>query len=349
MRHLGGEAKRQHDTTDTLGAECVDRDRRAQRGVDAAGYTHQHAGKSVLSDIVAQAQHAGRVVGLVALQDRCNRSGAAPAGLTLGPAQRRDALLKRRQLRRDRKVAVQHEGRAVEHQFVLAADLIEIDQRKRAFGDARHRDRKPDIALVARVRRAVRHNQDLGAGLSETLDDVFVVLGLLKPDILADGNADADAADRERAGGGPAREQTLFVEHAVVRQVSLEADRRHAAGIEQRTGIVELVIFDPGAADQHGRPAVGGLPRQRLDRCAACRLECRFEHQVLRRVTGNEQFRQHHEIGAIGLRLRTRGTCLGGVTLDVTHRRVQLGQRDRELSAHGMMVHRIRPNCNCML
>ena len=34
---------------------------------------------------------------------------------------------------------------------------------------------------------------------------------------------------------------------------------------------------------------------------------------------------------AVGLRLRPRRARLGGVALDVAHRRIQLGQRDREL------------------
>src|SRR6185295_19806421 len=100
-------------------------------------------------------------------------------------------------------------------------------------------------------------------------------LGLLEPYILADRHADADAADGHRAGGGAARKQPLFVEHAVIRQVGLETDRRDASAVEQRTGIVELAVLDPRTADQHRRAAVRGLARKLLDGRTARRLKRR--------------------------------------------------------------------------
>ena len=236
-------------------------------------------------------------------------------------------------MRRDRKIGVQRERGAVEHQFVLAADLVEIDQRQPAFGDAGHRDRQPQIVLVARIGRAVRHHQDFGAGLGEAFDDVLVVLGLFQPDVLADRHADADAADRHRARGGSAREQALFVEHAVIRQVGLVADRGDAAAVQQGAGVVELAVIDPGGADQHRRPAIGGLARKLLDRRAAGGLEGRLQHQVFRRIAGDEQFGQHQQIGAIGLACARACARFRGVARDIAHDRVQLRERNLELVA----------------
>ena len=102
-----------------------------------------------------------------------------------------------------RKIGVERERRAVEHQFVLAADLVEIDQRQPALGDAGDRDRQPQIVLVARIGRAVRHDQDFRAGLGEAFDDVFVFFGFLQPDVLADGNADPDALTVTGPAAGP--------------------------------------------------------------------------------------------------------------------------------------------------
>jgi hypothetical protein len=90
--------------------------------------------------------------------------------------QRDDALLEGGQLRRDRKIGVERERRAVEHQFVLPADLVEINQRQAALGDAGDRDRQPEIVFVARIGRAVRHHQNFRAGLGETFHDVLVFL-----------------------------------------------------------------------------------------------------------------------------------------------------------------------------
>ena len=219
-------AVRQHHAVHLIGAERIDRDRRAERGIDAAGNAEQHAGKAVLADVVAQAEHAGRVVGLVALGLLGDRPGAAPVVAVPGEPQRGDALLERRQLRSEREIAVERERRAVEHQLVLAADLVEIDQRQAAFGDPRHRHRQPHVVLVAGIGRAVRHQNDLGAGLGQRLDHVLVVLGLFQPDVLADRHADPHAAHGDGARGRSARKQPLLVEHAVVRQVALEAQAR---------------------------------------------------------------------------------------------------------------------------
>ena len=212
---------------------------------------------------------------------------------------------------------------------------FEIDQRQPALGDAGDRDGKPEIVLVARIRRAVRHQQDFRAGLGEALDDVLVVLGFFEPDVLADGHADAHALHRHRARGGPAREQALFVEHAVVRQIRLVAKRCDAPAIEQRAGVVELALLDPGRADQHGRSAIGGLARQRLDRFAAGGLERRLQHEIFRRIAGDEQFGQQQEVGAVGFRRLTRSPGLGGIAGDVAHGRVELGQRDPEFGGLG--------------
>ena len=207
--------------------------------------------------------------------------------------------LERRQLRRDREIGVQRERCAVEHQFVLAADLVEIDQRQPAFGDAGNRDRQPHIVLVARVRRAVGHDQDFRAGLGETFDDVFVFGGFLEPDVLADGHADPDAAHRYRARGGSAREHALFVEHAVIRQVGLEADRRDATAIEQRDRRCRVCRPRPRAC-RSASPGRHRRFRARVLRSrAAGRLECRLQHQILRRIAGDEQLRQHDEVGAV--------------------------------------------------
>ena len=137
-------------------------------------------------------------------------------------------------------------------------------------------------------------------------------------------------AHGHRTRGGAAREQALFVEHAVIRQVRLVAKGGYAALIEQRAGIIELAVLDPGRADQDSRATARGLARQFFDSGAAGGLEGRLQHQVFRRVAADEQFRQHHEIGAVGLGLVARGARLGGVARDVADRRVQLRQRDLE-------------------
>ena len=117
--------------------------------------------------------------------------------------------------------------------------------------------------------RAVRDEEDLAAGLGDALDD------LVAPDVLADRNADAHAADHHRPGQRTRREHALLVEDAVVRQIDLEAQRRNLAGVEQRIGVVEAAVLGPGP-DEHRRPAVAGLARERLAGLAADILEGRL-------------------------------------------------------------------------
>ena len=64
-------------------------------------------------------------------------------------------LLEGRELSHELAVGAEHEGRAVEHQLILAADLVNIDQRQGCFDDARDGEVEPDVELF-RCRTASR-------------------------------------------------------------------------------------------------------------------------------------------------------------------------------------------------
>ena len=99
-----------------------------------------------------------------------------------------------------------------------------------------------------------------------------------------------------------------------------------------------MPFSDPRRADEHRRAAVGGLARQRLDRRAAGGLERRLEHQILGRIAGDEQLREHDEVGAVGGRLRASAAHLFGVAGDVADGGIELGERDGE-AVGGTGVH----------
>ena len=153
---------------------------------------------------------------------------------------------------------------------------------------------------------------------------------LVLPDVLADRHADAHAAEADRTRHRADVEHALLVEHAVVGQVDLEAHALHAAGIEQRRRVIELAVLGPDGADQHAGAAVGGVLGDGLDGRAGGRREGRLAHQVLGRIAGDEQLRQHDEVGALGSGLRTRLAQLLGVARKVADRRVELGEGDFE-------------------
>ena len=223
-----------------------------------------------------------------------------------------------------RPVAVQRERRALEHQFVLAADLVEIDQRQPAFDDARHRDALANGELVAFVRGGVGDQQDFAAGLEDAFDRVGA------PDVLADRHADPHAAKDDRPRRGPRRKHPLLVKNAVIGQIDLEAHRFDTPAVEERHCVEELAVLDPGQADQRRGPAVGRQAREILAGRAASLLKRRLQHQVLGRIAGKEQFRRHHEVGPESRGLRARLTQAVAVARDVADDRGDLRERNDE-------------------
>jgi hypothetical protein len=84
-----------------------------------------------------------------------------------------------------------------------------------------------------------------------------------EPPILADHQAEPDAAEDAGAGRGAGGEDALVVEDAVVRQLMLGAAGHHLAAIEQEERVVQPAAVHPGAADDEARAAIGGLGGQR--------------------------------------------------------------------------------------
>ena len=329
-----------------LGPERIGGEHRHQRGVDAARQAEHDALEAVLLDIVAQPQHAGGVVFLVGTLPKLrNRpADAAPAVAGTLPAHRRHLFAKRRKLERQRAVGVQPERGAVEDELVLAADLVDIDDRQVAFGHARDRDVEPDIVLVAPIGRAVGHHQKLRAGLRQRLDDILVVAPV-GPDVFADRNPEAHAAKVDRAGRRPRSKHATLVEHAIVRQVDFQAHGGNRAAVEQAAAVVELAVLEPGRADEHRRAGIGGFARKLLDLGPAGRLEGRLEHEVFGRIAGDEQLRERHDVGAVAGGLGARAAHLVGIAGDVAHRRIGLGDRDRQ-AVGGTGIHAFRSSAS---
>ncbi len=157
--------------------------------------------------------------------------------------------------------------------------------------------------------------------LGQAFDDVGT------PDVLADRHAEADTAKVHGARHWPRREHALFVEHPVVGQVDLEAHGLDLAVVDQHGGVVDVPALRPDGADEHAgaRAQLGG---QRLDARARRGGKRRLEDEILRRIAGDEKLGEHDEIGTEGGSPRTHFAQLGYIAVDVTHRRVRLGERD---------------------
>src|SRR5262249_22433486 len=280
----------------------------------------------------------GEIVGCGTRFDRHDEViDAAPAIAAPLPAQRLDDLVKGRELEGERAIGVQAERRAVEYELVLAADLVDMDQRHAALGHAGDGKVEAHVVLVARIGRAVGHDHQLGAGLGKAFNHVLVVAPF-GPDIFADRNADAHAAEIDRTGRRPRREDASFVEHAIIRQVHLPTHGSDGAAVEQAIRVVELALLEPRRADQQGRTAARSFARKLFDLRSAGRLERRLEHEILRRIAGEEKFRKRHDVGAAAGSLGARAARRVGVAGDVPDDRIELSDRDGQ-TVGGPRIH----------
>src|SRR5205085_4270081 len=135
-------------------------------------------------------------------------------------------------LKREGAVRLQTEGRAIEHQLILSADLIHIHDREIAFDDAGNRNIETHVPLAAGIGRAVGYDEQLGAGFGEAFDDILVIAPL-RPDVLADRESKPDAAEACRARQRSRSKDAPLVEYAIIGQVHLETHSRDGALVKE--------------------------------------------------------------------------------------------------------------------
>ena len=324
-----GVGRGHHQCVHALGSERVGRDGGRECGVDAARQADQHRGKAGLVHIIAQAEH-HRLVDRFDVAELGRDPGrqAFPALLPAAELDRRDFLAERGELGLERAIGAQHERAAVEDQLVLAADLVDIDEGQAALDHAMDAQLHTHVGLAHFIGRAVGHQQDLAAGLRDAFHDIG------RPHILADRHAEPHAVEDQRPGHRTRREHPLLVEHAVVGQVDLEALADDLSLVEADDGVVQLVAFAPWRGDEQRGTAVQRVGAQRLDRLVAALLERRLQHQILRRIAGEHQFRSQHQLGTLLLRFGACRPHPGKVARDVADLGIELGERDLEGIRH---------------
>ena len=272
-------------------AQRIDGHRRDERGIDTAREAEHDAWKSVLGHVVLETEHASRIRGPAALLDGRNSGFAtAPALGGARPIGHDNRFTPCRQLRGEAAVGIQNERRAVEHQLILPANLIDVDQWHTAFRHPRDSHVHAQIGLRPIERRTVRRDQDFRARLSKRLDNVFA------PDVFANRHTDPHAAHIDRPRHRPCCEHAFFVEHTVVRKIDFQPDRFNFAAIQQRHRVVNLSVLAPDRADQNGRTAAARL-RQVFELRPRSILKRRFQHQIFRWVAVEKQLRKNDQIG----------------------------------------------------
>ena len=155
------------------------------------------------------------------------------------------------------------------------------------------------------------------------------------PDVLADRDADLDAADHvqlERIGVVAGREVAGLVEHGVVREqpLAVRAERpRRSRTPRRRCSRSRSASTNPTTAAH--APGAGG---ELAERGPVVGDEPRLQHEVLGRVAGDRQLGEGDDVAARGLGPVVRVDQLGQVAVEVADGRVELGQRDSE-HGHG--------------
>ena len=222
-------------------------------------------------------------------------------------------------------LGVERQRAAVEDELVLAADLVHVHERRVGVGGARRQHLLAVGGLAAVVRRAVDVDGQLGAAVG-----LHRQRTVRAPDVLADRDADVDAADDvqlERIGLVARREVAGLVEHGVVRQqpLAVRAEDLAAGAHGRRVEQVAVLVDEP----DDGR-AAAGAGGQLAERGLVVGDEPGLHHEVLGRVAGDRQLGEGDDVapGRVGLVVGVEQ--LGQVAVDVADGRVQLGQRDAQ-------------------
>ena len=351
---VAGVAAGHADAVHVLGAEGVDGHAGHDRGVDTARQADDHIGEAVLAHVVAGAEHQRRVelgIGRERLDqprlddargearlladgdERQVIDGGAATGVDeplaihgfnddVGDEQFGGEL---RCPRHECALVVEHHRAAVEDQFVLAAHLIHVDERTAGVGGAGGEHALAVVRLAVVERRSVDVDVQLGT-----------TGGLLgqrpggAPHVFADAHRHFHPADDEqlvRVVGVARGEVAGLVEHGVVGQHPLAIRAHHGAVHAHRSRVVEVAV---GIDEAHH---CGAVPRVRGDggeRVLVVGHEAGLQHEVFRRIAGDGQFGEGHDVAARCLGLVVGGLDERHVAVEIADGWVDLGEGDAQ-------------------
>ena len=170
-------------------------------------------------------------------------------------------------------------------------------------------------------RRAVGHEQELCA-LTRQKDRA-----VSEPNVFANRQTYSRAAEFDRRGQWTGCEDSLLVEDAVVRQLVLEP-QMDASVRDESDGVVKSAVTGPRQRHHQSGPPVGALVLQFAESGRGSLNEGGFQHQILGRVSDNNQLREDHEIRPHGAGLGARVADLRHISADVPDSRIQLRDGD---------------------
>ena len=243
------------DAGHRVAAERLDREVRRQRGVDAAREPDHRARRQVLlAEVVADAEHERRLE----LRDRRGIGRDRRTRVEIEHLERRREVRERGAHAARR---VDGEGRAVEDQLVVAADLV-AEQDRDAVEPRERRHHLASLRRLADVERRGRAVRDEPrARRHELAGGIDRVVEHLGPGVLAHRHAEPReaAARRHRAPLRGRHEVALLVEDVVGREERLGLGCHAHAAAQQHRGVRERC----------GPRSRRAAPRRPRSRCAA--------------------------------------------------------------------------------
>ncbi len=218
---VGGVSGGHGDAGDGGGAEGVDGEGCDEGGVDSAGEAQDDGLEAALAGVVAQAEDEGGVEGRetsAVLDVRCRMVDVRCEMLDVGcrmwgdgaEVDNQEVFLEVFGLGEGGAFGAEDDGVAVEDEFVVGADLVDVDEGFVEGLGLGGEELEAEIVLAHDERRSRAVDEDVCAGLAEVGDGVLVVeatgdQSLVVPKVLADGDAELEAVEGDdvaRRGGG---------------------------------------------------------------------------------------------------------------------------------------------------
>jgi hypothetical protein len=191
----------------------------------------------------------------------------------------------------------------VEHQVVVAADLVDVNHRELVLPGEFGQHPLAQALLADRKRRGRHVDEQVGAGPPRLFDRIAVVAAALPevaivPDVLADADGDRVPANLDDVTALTGFEVAVFVEDVVGRQERFVEHVGHGPRAQQRRGVEQrtaLTAVDHGQADEHGSASleVGGHRPEKPPRLPDVR---RVEQQVARRISAERHLGRDGEV-----------------------------------------------------
>ena len=163
-------------------------------------------------------------------------------------------------MRRDRK------GTAIEHQLVLAAHLIHIDNGKARLPRPFPNQLPALFALAAMIGRGIDIDQQLSVRRGRLRGGIFL------PDVFADAKSYTDTTDVQQAGLVSRGEITLLVKNLVVRKFLFAVFPNNHTLMQHSRYIIKRAVYPAGVTDHRVQVALNlckntikGLPDPAFD------------------------------------------------------------------------------------